>query len=323
MKGEIGGYFELELNRCKDKSFLHSDGALLNSGKTALEYILRHIQNIKKIWISYYTCDTVLIPIEKLGLKYEFYRLDEKLEITRDFKLSTDEYVLYHNYFGIKDKYIQNLYEQYGEYLIVDYAQSYNSPYIPNAKAIYSPRKSYGVPDGGVAYPNYGTDDYEQDFSNERFFHLLKRYELPAIEGYYEFKKNSEVLRTQPIKKMSKLTFDLLSNIEYDKSIGIRFDNFMQLHNALRETNILFKLCDVNLVSTPAFYPYYSEDENLRKYLIENKIFVATYWPNVMEWLCNEPESLEYKYAKYILPLPIDQRYGEREMQYIIDLINN
>ena len=53
----------------------------------------------------------------------------------------------------------------------------------------------------------------------------------------------------------------------------------------------------------------------------KNKVFVACYWPNVLEW-CAESD-LEYKLAKQIIPIPIDQRYGVEEMEKIIRIINN
>ena len=40
MSSEIGGYFSLELNQ-REKNSFHSGGIYLNSGRNALEYILR------------------------------------------------------------------------------------------------------------------------------------------------------------------------------------------------------------------------------------------------------------------------------------------
>ena len=57
----------------------------------------------------------------------------------------------------------------------------------------------------------------------------------------------------------------------------------------------------------------------LKKRLIDNKIFVATYWPNVLEW-CKE-DDIEYKLCKSIIPIPIDQRYGKEDMNRILEII--
>ena len=45
----------------------------------------------------------------------------------------------------------------------------------------------------------------------------------------------------------------------------------------------------------------------------------ATYWPNVLKW-CSE-DMLEYELTNNIIALPIDQRYGREEMDYIIKLL--
>lgn len=103
----IGGYFELE-----DKGkgiFPHDNGLLLNTGRNALEHILRSISNIRRIYLPYYTCEVVLEPIKKLSIPYTFYHINENLEIIDSISLKDGEYIIANNYFGIKDTYISNL----------------------------------------------------------------------------------------------------------------------------------------------------------------------------------------------------------------------
>ena len=66
-------------------------------------------------------------------------------------------------------------------------------------------------------------------------------------------------------------------------------------------------------------YPYLVPVNGLREKLIENKIFVARYWPNVLE--CTNKEDIDYLLAYQMQPLPIDQRYGHEEMDFIIATI--
>ena len=49
------------------------------------------------------------------------------------------------------------------------------------------------------------------------------------------------------------------------------------------------------------------------------KIFVPTYWKNILE-SC-ERDSLEYIWAADILPLPCDQRYGAEDMKYMAAVV--
>ena len=51
---EIGGYFELA-DYERGTGFPHNEGFLLNTGRNALEYILRSIGVINRVFLPYYT----------------------------------------------------------------------------------------------------------------------------------------------------------------------------------------------------------------------------------------------------------------------------
>ncbi|WP_273164327.1 hypothetical protein [Bacteroides fluxus] len=315
---EIGGYLELELEDRGD--FLHSDGICLNSGRNALEYILISCSGISKIWIPYFTCEVILEPIRKLNIPYSFYPINERLEIEGLLQLGESEYLLYTNYYGIKDQYISYLSKLYGQKLIVDNAQALYAVRMENIKTFYSPRKFVGIPDGGIAYTNNMVEipNYAQDVSYDRCMHLLKRLEMEAIEGYNDFRINSGKLIGQPISVMSLLSRKILSSIDFLAIRKKRIQNFEKLHEALMNRNLL-DMSDFGFFECPMIYPYYVDDKTLRKKLIDNRIYVATYWPNVLKW-CSE-DKLEYELTNNIIALPIDQRYGSEEMDYIIKFL--
>ena len=319
MHKEIGGYFQLELSN--KGSFMHDNGVLLNSGRNALEYILRAKGNISRLWIPYYTCDTVLEPLVKLNLPYSFYSIDEQLELQKLIELQQGEYILYTNYFGVKDRYVHYLSEQYGSQLVVDNAQALYAEVIKGISTLYSPRKFVGIPDGGIAYEDLPLERqvYELDKSYCRCGHLLRRYDEPASDGYIDFRANSGQLVMQPVREMSLLTRALLSNIDFIQVRERRLKNFAYLHKHLGTSNLL----DLNIpFFCPMVYPYrMREGADIRKKLIADKIYVATYWPNVFQWCASD--ALECRLADDILPLPIDQRYGSCDMERILNVINN
>ena len=317
MMDAIGGYFELELS---DRGgFLHDDGVLLNTGRNALEYVLQALGDVKHVFVPYYTCDVVLEPLNKLSISYTFYPINQNLELKEWPALQSGEYLIYNNYFGIKDEYVGKLAHRYGSQLIVDNAQAWFAEPINGVSTIYSPRKFVGIPDGGVAYCPKRIDEqsFEQDSSYERCSHLLKRIDLGPSEGYADFRTNSKQLVGQPIKRMSKLTRRMLCSIGFEAIKDKRRKNFGYLHERLKETN-LFVMSSMDSFACPMVYPYLTDDASLKQRLIENKVFVATYWPNVSEWCgC---EALEYGLARNMVFLPVDQRYGIDEMQRIINL---
>lgn len=316
--GEIGGYFELELPDCG--GFLHDDGVLLNSGRNALEYVLMSLRDVKHLYLPYYTCNVVMEPVEKMGIPYSFYHINQKLEIESLPLLQCGDYLIYTNYFGIKDEYVKTLANHYGAKLIVDNAQAWFAEPIKGVNTIYSPRKYVGLPDGGIAYCTKHIDEgsFDQDVSFDRCSHLLKRIDVGPSEGYAVFRANSKQLIGQPIKRMSRLTKRILLSIDFEVVRDKRKKNFGLLHQCLNKTNLFFMPL-IESFACPMIYPYLTNDRSLRQKLIENKIFVATYWPNVFEW-CKQ-EDMEYDLANRIVFIPIDQRYDKEDMKRIVEMI--
>ena len=312
----IGGYFSLELPQRED---YHKNAIRLNTGRNCLEYILR-VRRYNKVYVPYYTCEAVMEPISKLGIPYEYYHIDIRFEIRDRFKLKEGEALLYTNYFGLKQRYVEQLATLYGQRLIVDNTQAFYAKPLSEIDTFYTCRKFFGVSDGAYLYCDKELDEeIEQDYSYDRMTHLLKRIDLSAEDGFADFRKVDDGLDNQPIRKMSKLTHRIMQSIDYEAAAKKRRENFQILQEQLGEKNNLELNLDEN--SVPMVYPFFSSDEGLREKLIEHKIFVARYWPNVLEWTTKE--DLEYLLACQMQPLPIDQRYGEKEMKRIIEIISN
>lgn len=61
----IGGYFELECEPSLiTNHFPQDDGLLLNSGTNSFEYILRILGDIKRVYLPYYICDSLIEPLK-------------------------------------------------------------------------------------------------------------------------------------------------------------------------------------------------------------------------------------------------------------------
>lgn len=317
----IGGYFELA-DYEEGSVFPHQDGILLNTGRNALEYILRSIGEVKHIYLPYYTCQVVLEPINKLHIPYTYYHINQQFEMVDVVQPEEGEYIIANNYFGIKDAYIQQLAKRYGNHLIVDCAQAFFAKPIPGIKSFYSSRKYVGVADGSVAYLGNLPDDRvevnEIERSDKHDSHLLKRKQYGAEAGFADYQANEKKLDNQPIRLMAVNTKWILNHIDYDNVIVRRRDNFQYLHVALAEKNQLH-LPSLETFVCPMVYPFMmATDRNLRKELIENKIFVARYWPNVE---MDEGFAKENNMANKVIPVPCDQRYGRDDMNRIIEII--
>ena len=311
----IGGYFSLELSHYEE---YHKDAIRLNTGRNCLEYILR-VRQYKKVYIPYYTCEVVLEPFKKLGIPYEYYHIDIHLEIRDRFTLKEGDALLYTNYYGLKQRYVEQLAEKIGNRLIVDNTQAFYAMPLPGIDTFYTCRKFFGVPDGAYLYTDKLLDvELEQDHSYDRMLSLTKRIDLSPEAGYQDFRDTSKALVGQPIKRMSRLTQRMMQGIDYEAAAQQRSTNYQILHAALgKENNLKLPLDDD---AVPMIYPYFVPVEELREKLIRNKIFVARYWPNVLEW-CKK-DDFEYQLAENLVCLPIDQRYDEEDMKEMLEYIN-
>ena len=310
----IGGYFELELHKGEH---YHKNAIRLNTARNCFEYVLR-ARGYSKVYIPYYTCEVMLEPIRKLGLDYEFYQINDQFEPKSLPKLSENEAFLYTNYFGLKQSCVKRLVTEYGSHLIVDNAQAFYAEPVAGIDIFYSARKFFGLPDGAYLYTDKPLfQEFEQDCSFDRMSHLLKRVDLGAEAGYQDFRVNDDALIGQDIKTMSRLTETLLSCIDYESAKQARRSNYLLIDKELAHTNCIHLELDESTV--PMVYPYLKNDMELKKRLISEKVFLATYWPNVFEW-CGEGD-LEYSLAQNTCYLPIDQRYGMNDMKRIIEII--
>lgn len=303
---EIGGYIELNTYTGK---MLHDNGIKLNCGRNALAYIIK-AKNIKKLWMPKFMCDSCDKVLSDNNVDVQYY------SIGLDFKASIKEWdgwIYVVNFYGqLSNDYLASI----GDRIIVDNAQAYFQDPVPGVDTLYTCRKYFGVADGAILY----TDKYikidTQDESFDRMHFLLGRYERSASEFYAEYVENNQLFRKEPVKSMSKLTENLLHGIDYEMVRKSRTRNFTYLHDKLYSMNKLNLL-----VPDGAFmYPLYIENgEKIRKQLQVKKIFIPTLWPAVFK-LCGEKE-LEYDMAKNILPIPVDQRYGIEDMDYLVEEI--
>ena len=109
-----------------------------------------------------------------------------------------------------------------------------------------------------------------------------------------------------------------MQSIDYDAVAAKRRENFNYLHKHLSGSNQLHLTLGEDMV--PMVYPYLPDKDGLRDYLIQNKVYVAKYWPNVQNW-CQE--QIELVLTNRLIPIPIDQRYEKEEMSLMLNLIES
>jgi hypothetical protein len=313
----IGGYFELEL---RDGKEYHANAIKLNTGRNAFEYLLR-VKNYRKVYLPYYICGAMLEPINKLKLDYEFYSIDNNFFPIFNFSIiKKNDAFVYVNYFGICDDRVKKI-AGFCKNLILDNSQAFFSKPFNGINVFYSPRKFFGVPDGAYLYTNkILKTKLEQDYSCNRFSHLIGRIEKGAESFHPFFRDNENLLEKQPIKKMSNITKKILQSIDYKNVSAIRIRNFQYLHKYLRSFNQI-EFSGIHNYA-PMVYPFLIENGKvLKKKFIKNSVFIATYWPNVKGLINGSNSSFELSLVNDLISLPIDQRYDLHEMVKLLKII--
>lgn len=308
----IGGYFELESG---GGTGYHSDLIRVNTARNAFEYILQ-THHYNRVYLPRYCCNALLQPLLKTNTAFSFYDIDEKLEPLFDFdSLTATDAFLYINYFGLKRHCMETL-AMKPISLIADNAQAFFDQPLENVSTFYSPRKFFGVPDGAYLQNNgRKLESLPQDQSAARMQHLLLRLEESAEQGFEWYQRNEKLLAELPLRIMSELSMQLLHSIDYEKARLRRRANYEYLGSQLKANNPIH--IELGEDTVPMIYPYLTDDPQLRTRLQQNRIYTAAYWPEVLERA--EPGSIEVRYTKFLIALPIDQRYGIEDMDRILN----
>lgn len=309
---ELGGYIEFE-HYCG--VMLHENAIKLDCGRNALAYLIE-TKKIKRIYMPKFMCDACDDVLKKYGIEKKTYNIDLQFHPI-DVKLRDEEWLYIVNFYGqLSDAYIAELKEKYVR-IIADYTHAYFQLPVSNVDTLYTCRKYFGVPDGAILYTDQFIErELPQDISFDRMKHLLGRFEGNASDYYSDYTKGEEKFKNAPIKRMSKLTENLLHGIDYEECKNRRTNNFKYLEEHLHKINKLA----LTIPEGAFMYPLYIDNgEKIRKELQQRKIYIPCLWPNVVnDYGYGE---LENDMARNILPLPVDQRYLPEDMEYLVDII--
>lgn len=315
MMKEYGGYFELEPFTGLE---YHHEGVMrFNYCRTALQYLLA-ARKIRKIYLPYFICDSVIIAVEQMNVAIEYYPIDEQFLPRFSQPVQEDELMLIVNYYGLlTDGQLEELIARHGR-VVVDNTQAFFHKPPANAPAVYSCRKFFGVPDGGYLAAAIDGPLPEGDRSEERLSFLVGRLEDSASAHYSQYRTAEEQAEQEGIKTMSQFTRRILCGIDYDKVIAIRRQNYAQLHRLLGDINVFPFPREPEV---PFMYPLMLAQDaaEVRRYLNSQKVYVPVLWGNVLDMV--DDASLEAQLVTNVLPLPIDQRYNEDDMQEIAAIV--
>ncbi|MEE0197358.1 MAG: hypothetical protein UEJ46_01180 [Eggerthellaceae bacterium] len=315
---EIGGYLELE---CFRGPMLHEGDIALNCGRACLEYLIE-LRNICTLWLPDFLCSSVPNLCCKAGVEVKTYHIGESFRAVLDFQIAEEEWLYLVDYYGqLTQGDVDEALVASGGRLIIDESQGYyREPWL-DADTLYTCRKWFGVADGAFLHTKDGAKlarALPRSESFDKMGFLLGRFERSAGEFFTDSKINNVRFADEPMAGMSAITENLLRAIEYGDARARRRDNWSFLEEALGPSNLLA----LEAPAVPFMYPYMVMDpEGVRQDAAVEGVYIPELWPNVSR--DSGAGSASIGYSSNILPLPVDQRYGRDDLNYLVDVLRS
>lgn len=324
---EIGSFLELQLPKGREFYNQKTNIARLNTGRMGIWHAFRVLQQAqesrcKRIWIPIYQCEAIRKTFEKMGVEMCFYHQDKDWN-PLDIEATDSDAVLLVNYYGIMSSGRMAELARHYKHAIIDCAQAFFCRPVEEALTIYSCRKFVGAPDGAYVVGENAhkfMEEYPQCYSSDTAAFLLMRIEYGCEGRGYEARSlNEHRIDAENCMKMSKLTRTLMDAEDYAHNSQKRKENFAYAQEQLGDINRIDPTRYMDEETVPMVYPLVVENDELIQKLLAAKHFQGHWWSYICE---EQPESsFEHWISRYVIPITIDQRYGQKELDYLIKII--
>ena len=335
----IGGFLPLELPlmqpaRSAWQAISTSDNPIL-TGPTARHVLAQLLRNapVGRIWFPAYCCPEMVLAPDAIDIR--FYPVGRSLQpdsVWLAEKLQSGDAVLGIDYFGQSpDAAFRALVTARPDiFWIEDCAQAL-APDAPWGDwQIFSPRKLFGVADGGVArclnpkraLPAPPPCPADQHFSEMQalaplLWRLEDQDEMRNETWYAAFKQAEAASATPARDDISALSTRLLRAIDADQVAARRLANARALFDLLPEELWFWQTAPVAPpLGVPILLP--NRDDIATK-LAQQGLFCAVHWRNQPAPAAEF--SQEHALSDHLLTLPCDQRYTPDDMQHVARLL--
>lgn len=338
---ELGSNFELDISSLTEQQdtvfeYLGELNSIYtDSGRSALKLLNKLIPK-GKILLPVYICESIIQTFNK-EFDVQFYQINEDLSVDiEDIEQKLDDTVvavyLLHYFGKIQNgstlSYLQKKKELQDFIIIEDTTHSLLTSKITIGDyCICSLRKWFAIPDGGVLYSRRKLlVGHESDLRNKGISQVLGA----MILKYFSIKNNvlcnqiyrsifveeeERLDRQEEVLGISDISRALLKCYSLNEVSQKRLANFQLLKNELRPYNIspIYDESDFIPFTFPIFV---SDRDKFRQLLNQKNIYCAVHWPIKNETL--KKNKVVSGIAKDIISLPMDQRYAEEHIEYLI-----
>lgn len=332
---------ELDIKTDNIFKYLESYNTIFfHSGRKALSFLYSHLCSDGKrkshILLPDYICESVInvFPRSKIA----FYPVTDSLEINFDClfkKINQDDsvgFVFLMHYFGkLQDQKLlaelKRIAVKKNIIIIEDTTHSiFTKKETIGDYMVSSLRKWFPIPHGAVLYSNNNLEHspFPKIETNQRSAgHILKwvayckGVDLSSIYRDIFAEEENDINKIKGIYEASDFAKYLLSCFSIQNIKKKRLQNY----NYLKQHLDYLPINDINKNDCPFVYCIDAGEERdkLREYLGNRGVFCAVHWPYYSFENDNRSHSLSV--SNRLLSLPIDQRYCDEDMAYIVKMI--
>lgn len=313
-------------------------------GRTALDILISDIltqKSVKTVYMPSYCCHTMIEPFLRNGVEVEFYDVAASNEgIKCDLKENDCDIIFLIDYFGFIDSEIREfakIEKIKGKTIIYDMTHAMfceNQDYSLFDYVFGSFRKWIGINAGFAAKKGeWGKEptlkhNYEYEKLRNDSFDLkaefIRNTESVEKEMFLTaFQNAEELLEADYLHYCPDIRSNkLLDSLDVEEIRSVRRRNAKALIQGLetcKKVTLPYKTFKKD--DCPLFVPVMigNERDSIRKYLIENSIYMPVHWPvSTMHRLKEKTRKIYHEEMSCVC----DQRYSKKDMERIVDVIS-
>lgn len=282
-------------------------------------------REIKRLWLPAYCCRALAEGAQAAGVELVWYGVDEGLNADLnavESELIGGDAILAIAWFGRPaDAAFQRLAAKFPDLLIIDDRAQALDPResIQGAVRLYSPRKLLGVADGGILVgrdlPAPAIHAAQTDLWATNDARRADPDGLDPGSWFPAYQAREAAFNAEP-RRCSERTLAALDNIDLESESDARKRNWRVLAASLSHL-ALWSIPDPKFAPL-AFPVVISDAAGLAAHLAEKRIWAARHWIDLPS-----PEHFHdaHVLSRRCVSLPLDSRYGSRDMQRIIDAV--
>jgi len=330
--GMFGFESNFDLHKNESYQFMHEPELFFLSARCAIQFLINYLKP-PQVWMPSYLGYSMIDTVQDKS-KLNFFPIGNDLDvISMDWidSLIPGSLVVLIDYFGFPcNTGIIHKVQERGCFILEDASQALLSTHVGlfSDYVVYSPRKTVGVPDGGILQFRKGHIPPDIDMMPPPNEWWLKAFEACLLRREFDkfggerkwFEIFNEVEKNFPLGlfRMSELSRMLLKNVfDFQDIAQARQNNFRYLLSVLSDFAI-YKKIDKNTV--PLGFPIYVEErDKVLQILYAQQIYPPVHWR--IRNCVPDSFKISHNISDHIMTIPCDQRLKEQDIVQIANAV--